>query len=254
MSDERVANLAARSRHDVKDAWRNAGVERDPAQLDSASWSIRGGLENHTVAGGQRGCNFVTAQGDGRVPGRNGGHHAPGFVNRHAQVVAAWRSNLGAQRLNGGGTIAEGRSAVDHLILAFLPYLPVFEHLAARQQVRALQHEIRNPVEQLCAVVRQHVAPGRLGGGFVRGVYGRINVSFRAGADFIIDFAGGRIYMRDVGRGLAYPFSADEKRQRFNTRGRGHSVLLKLTVQRRVLYKAQRAQELQKPGILARKI
>jgi hypothetical protein len=100
----------------------------------------------------------------------------------------------------------------------------VFEHLTPCKQIGTLHHQIRDFVQQLRAVVWQHIAPGRLSHSFLSGLHCSVDVGFGAGANLVIDFSCscGRVHVSYRGRSVTNPFARYKKPNWFNTYSCGH--------------------------------
>src|SRR6202030_403354 len=91
VGDQRVADPASSPWYDVQYTWGNTGVQSNPSQFNARGWRDRGGFEDNSITRCQRRGNLVAGQSNWRVPGRDRRYHAPGLVDRHAQIISPGR-------------------------------------------------------------------------------------------------------------------------------------------------------------------
>ena len=197
--DQCRTDLLTGARQHVQDARRQARLLGDFGQQQTGGRRDFGGLENHRVACGQCRRDLLRLHRHGRVPRRDGGDHAIGLVDRHRQIVAACRSDLGASGLAHGGVVAEGGGGALHLGLALAPDLAVFNHLQTGQLLAAALHAIGDAGQDGGACGRQHVAPLLVTRGLVGHAHRGVCGLGTRGGDLVIHLPGGRIH-RHQGR------------------------------------------------------
>ena len=112
---ERLAGGHAVAVHDIEDAARHAGLDRQLGQPQHRVGRQLRGLEHHRVAGGQRGADFPRGHHEREVPRRDRADHAIGFGHDHAQVVMPRRRDLAAQLVAVLGEEAQALGGEGHV-------------------------------------------------------------------------------------------------------------------------------------------
>ena len=97
MSDERLAEGAARTGQDLQHSGRQAGVVRQFAEPQRRQGRQRRGLQHHTVAGSQGRRGFPAGDREGEIPRHDAGHHAHGLPHREIKPAARDRNGLAAE-------------------------------------------------------------------------------------------------------------------------------------------------------------
>ncbi len=93
---------------DVQDTLRQAGVERDPLQLERGQRRQLGRLQHDRVAGRERGCDLPRGDHEREVPRDDQAHHAERLAERHVDAPGD-RDRLAQQPLGRARVVAIGR-------------------------------------------------------------------------------------------------------------------------------------------------
>src|SRR5829696_5116962 len=138
----------------------DAGLERDPLELDRGEWRELRRLEHDRVAGGERGRHLPGRDREREVPGRDKPDHAERLPEGHVHATRhgdrAPRHALGRARV-----IAEGLDHHAHLAASIRDRLSRVARLEPCELLEALLEGVRQPVQQRGAVRWRDGPPGR---------------------------------------------------------------------------------------------
>ncbi|MPM77696.1 hypothetical protein SDC9_124704 [bioreactor metagenome] len=167
MRHQRLAHFGAKARHHVEYAGRKARFLGQCSQFQQRCAGELRRLEHHRVAPRQRRGQLPGAEGERRVPRRDGRHHAHGLVAHVVENARLVNGHHRALHLVGQAcVVVKPLRDVAHLAAHFGHQLAVVTLLGFGQQVGVGLDQIGQAAQQGAALRGRQIAPrGRLQGG-----------------------------------------------------------------------------------------
>ena len=163
--DQRRADLAARTGHDLPQVPREAGLLEELGAEERGEHGLGVGLDHHGVAGQQRGQAVAQRQGEGVVPRRDDADHALGQVvhldvgeaGEHAGHAPAVEVVVG-----GAGVVAGGERDVRELQEGVLAGLAGLDADQVADLLLPVEHQVVEPQQRGGALGQRGARPGLL--------------------------------------------------------------------------------------------
>jgi hypothetical protein len=167
---QRHADLAAGAGDDVEDALRQPRLLAQLGELERGQRRLRGRLQHHGVAGGQRGGDLPRREQEGEVPGHDCADHADRLPQREREGVVPQRQRLAVDLAGPAAEVPEHLGRERDLDLAGIEQrLAGAQALQPRHLVQVLLDQLAQPPHDPPALVGAHLGPRAL----VEGLAGR---------------------------------------------------------------------------------
>ena len=171
VAHQRIAHHRAFARQHTHDAIGYTRLLRNAGQLDRHAWCDLGRFDDDGTTCSQSRGHFLSLTGNGRVPRRDGSHHAQRLVHAHCEKVPTRGRDRILPGLGRSGKVLERPRSTGHQGAAFLDGLAVVEALHLRQSFRLFADPVSDPVQHACSLMGHEASPR----GLQAGLLGRLN-------------------------------------------------------------------------------
>ncbi len=205
MGHERLADLAAVARDDVDHTVGEARLLEQGREFHHRGRREFRGLHHGGAPGRQRGRELPARERERRVPGRDDGDHALGFVARvgeHALLVA--RDDIAVHLVREPREVAKVVGHVAHLRNDLAGELAVVALLDGGKAARIADDQVAQSPHQATALRSRHGRPGTGLEGSVGGVHRSIGVRGVSARDMSPGLSGERLVGREVFAGCGF--------------------------------------------------